>query len=89
MRKVLLILGIVIIYAIVVFVNLPLEKFCMQDVVCFQQTLTIIALTSFITLILFVLIGLLLIMIAPPIVEMVMTMKGFIEVLLEKQDKEG
>lgn len=58
MKKALWILGIVVVYAVVVFINLPLETFCMQDMVCFQQTLKEIAIVSFCILVVFVQIGL-------------------------------
>lgn len=39
MRKVLLILGILIVYAIVVFVSLPLESLCFNTLVCVQDSM--------------------------------------------------
>lgn len=58
MKKALWILGIVVVYAVVVFINLPLETFCMQEYGCFQQTLKEIAIVSFCILVVFVQIGL-------------------------------
>lgn len=63
MKKALWILGIVVVYAVVVFINLPLETFCMQDVVCFQQTLKKIAIVSFCVFILFAEIGIIIVLI--------------------------